>query len=88
MWATSSGSPTLSTILEVLGWETCLGSRALHIFLETALLLTWDPMMLTFIEVKLCFFLAFKIGKVVKLCFLALFVSIEVLQEKERENKE
>lgn len=64
-----------------------VGSRALHIFLETSQLLMYDPMMLTFTEVKLCFFLAFKIGKVVKLRFLALFVSIEVLQEKEKERE-
>lgn len=78
----------LRTILEVFVWETHPGARTLHIFLETSLLLTWDPMMLTFTEVKLCFFLAFKTGKVVKLRFLALFVSILVLQEKEREERE
>lgn len=63
------------------------GSRALHIFLEISLLFTWDLMVLTFTEVKLCFFLAFKVGKVVKLRFLGLFASIGVLQEREREQK-
>lgn len=52
-----------------------------------SLLFTWDLMVLTFTEVKLCFFLAFKVGKVVKLRFLGLFASIGVLQEREREQK-
>lgn len=72
----------LLTILKVFGWQTPPGSRALHIFLEMSLLFTWDLMVLTFTEVKLCFFLAFRVGKVVKLRFLSLFASIGVLQER------
>lgn len=41
-------------------------------------------MMLTLREVKLCFFLAFRVGKVAKLRFLVLLASIGVLQERQQ----
>lgn len=42
---------------------------------------------LTFTAVRFCFFLAFKIGKDVKLHFLGFFASIAVLQEQEENIK-